>query len=419
MIGGSMPKKLKNKKRRNQSLKTKNYVFRNPQQAILKNKNDIAAHYAYDRVVAQLGLKVYGHLTSVSDLPDTAAEIGDAYLVGETEPYILYAWTRANPDIGQPNDYWLEVGPLTVQGATPEIGANGNWFIAGQDTGKPSRGERGLRGFNTYWYYCNTANISNVWDYLPFDQSNIDGEPFILLQDGRVYYWSIENSSWTYATSIKGDQGNTGAPGPKGDSIVGPEGPQGPAGERGLGIVIIANDLDTIDEAPDPTKVRRDSGILVNIGSTKYLYVIIGRGTSTDPLRWSSMGEFKLYANGDTPAGGGSTVYRHRIYMSFGGYNNESFFGYFDYYDSSPDPYTTSTIYNILPREGHDQSMGIMAKGTTNDGDAIATSIGYYHEYDEYYTLGFEYIYLSNGQFFSTTHYGLNIIYVSDQVSQV
>ena len=187
-------------------MKTKNYVFYNPQQSILQNKKDIAAHYAYDRVVAQLGLKVYGRLTSTEDLPETASEIGDAYLVGETEPYILYAWTRANPDIGQPNDYWLEVGPLTVQGATPEIGANGNWFIAGQDTGKPSRGERGLRGFNTYWYYCDTTDISKVWDYLPFDESNIDvvGEPFILLQDGRVYHWSIMDSSWTYATSIRG-----------------------------------------------------------------------------------------------------------------------------------------------------------------------------------------------------------------------
>lgn len=418
-----MPKKLKNKKRRNQSLKTKNYEFYNPQQAILKNKNDIAAHYAYDRVVAQLGLKVYGRLTSVEDLPETASEIGDAYLVGETEPYILYAWTRANPDIGQPNDYWLEVGPLTVQGATPEIGANGNWFIAGQDTGKPSRGERGLRGFNTYWYYCNTTDISNVWDYLPFDESNIDvvGEPFILLQDGRVYYWSIMDSSWTYTTSIKGPQGNTGAPGPKGDSIVGPEGPQGEPGERGLGIVIIANDLDTIDEAPDPTKVRRDAGILVNIGSTKYLYVIIGRGTSTDPLRWSSMGEFKLYANGDTPAGGGSvTLYRHDIYASAQSGNLSNVDINYTTYSTSAEPYTEQTFMDLLYTipEGH--SIGVTGIGTNTFYETIVPyRLSYVHEYDEYYTLALNYYYQSGSALQTSTEYGIWFTNVIDDITQV
>ena len=36
-----------------------------------------------------------------------------------------------------------ERGP---QGYTPEIGTNGNWFINGEDTGKPSRGEKGEPG---------------------------------------------------------------------------------------------------------------------------------------------------------------------------------------------------------------------------------------------------------------------------------
>lgn len=31
-------------------------------------------------------------------------------------------------------------------GVVPEIGANGNWYINGTDTGKPSRGETGPRG---------------------------------------------------------------------------------------------------------------------------------------------------------------------------------------------------------------------------------------------------------------------------------
>lgn len=37
---------------------------------------------------------------------------------------------------------WLE----TLQGETPVIGGNGNWFIGGEDTGFPSRGEPGEKG---------------------------------------------------------------------------------------------------------------------------------------------------------------------------------------------------------------------------------------------------------------------------------
>ena len=65
------------------------------------------------------------------------------------------------------------------EAATPTIGENGNWYINGEDTGKPSRGEQGLQG-----------------------------EP--------------------------GPQGERGPQGPAGaDGAQGPEGPQGPAGADG------------------------------------------------------------------------------------------------------------------------------------------------------------------------------------------
>ena len=31
-------------------------------------------------------------------------------------------------------------------GITPHIGENGNWYLGDTDTGKPSRGEKGLKG---------------------------------------------------------------------------------------------------------------------------------------------------------------------------------------------------------------------------------------------------------------------------------
>lgn len=78
--------------------------------------------------------------------------------------------------------------------ATPTIGENGNWFINGEDTGKPSRGEQGPQG-----------------------PAGADGE------DG--------------AQGPQGDPGPQGERGPQGpagkDGAQGPEGPQGPQGPAG------------------------------------------------------------------------------------------------------------------------------------------------------------------------------------------
>jgi Collagen triple helix repeat (20 copies) len=38
------------------------------------------------------------------------------------------------------------VGQKGADGVTPSIGANGNWFLGSQDTGKPSRGANGATG---------------------------------------------------------------------------------------------------------------------------------------------------------------------------------------------------------------------------------------------------------------------------------
>lgn len=39
-----------------------------------------------------------------------------------------------------------EPGPAGLDGITPTIGANGNWYLGEVDTGKPSRGPQGLQG---------------------------------------------------------------------------------------------------------------------------------------------------------------------------------------------------------------------------------------------------------------------------------
>lgn len=77
------------------------------------------------------------------------------------------------------------------EAATPTIGEDGNWYINGADTGKPSRGPQGPRGEQ--------------------GPAGADG-----------------------ATGPEGPQGPQGDPGPEGPrGPVGPEGPAGPAGADG------------------------------------------------------------------------------------------------------------------------------------------------------------------------------------------
>ena len=54
-------------------------------------------------------------------------------------------------------------------GITPHIGENGNWYLGDTDTGKPSRGEKGLKGNKgdtpvkgtDYWTAADKTEIVN------------------------------------------------------------------------------------------------------------------------------------------------------------------------------------------------------------------------------------------------------------------
>ena len=93
--------------------------LRNLEEQVLKNKEDIAAHYNIDRVLANFGIRVIGQVASAEELPDPATftgEYGDAYAVGAAEPYNFYIWTRADVNSGHPTDYWFDVGRLAIVG---------------------------------------------------------------------------------------------------------------------------------------------------------------------------------------------------------------------------------------------------------------------------------------------------------------
>ena len=95
------------------------------------------------------------------------------------------------------------------EAATPTIGENGNWFINGEDTGKPSRGETGPQGGRG-----------------PQGPAGEDGA------QGPQGHEGPQGPA-----GKDGAQGPQGNPGPQGErgpqGPAGEDGPQGPQGERG------------------------------------------------------------------------------------------------------------------------------------------------------------------------------------------
>ena len=92
------------------------------------------------------------------------------------------------------------------EAATPTIGENGNWFINGEDTGKPSRGEQGPQGERGPQGPAGKDGAQGPEG--PQGPAGKDGE--------------------------QGPQGERGPQGPAGeDGAQGPEGPEGPQGPAG------------------------------------------------------------------------------------------------------------------------------------------------------------------------------------------
>lgn len=90
----------------------------------------------FEEMIQSSGLSIKGSYDTYEELTQAhpTGSLGDAYIVGDD----LYLWV---------NNAWSNVGQFRGEdGATPEIGANGNWYINGVDTGKPSRGLQGAAG---------------------------------------------------------------------------------------------------------------------------------------------------------------------------------------------------------------------------------------------------------------------------------
>lgn len=246
--------------------------YRNLEEQVQKNKEDIAAHYNIDRVLADFGIRVLGQKANADLLPDPETfkgEYGDAYAVGEAAPYSFYIWTRANPDDGHPNDYWFDIGQLGIIGPQGPIGLTG------------PQGPQGERG--SIWISGNGVP-SNTSGYQINDK-------YMNNTNGDVYTLTSTNGTlqWTLSSNIKGPQGLRGPQGERG--LQGEQGPIGKTGERGPAgpIVNILGTLSSVDQLPNPSTVSRQAGYIVTVGGVNHVYIIVGSGSN---LSWFDAGQF-------------------------------------------------------------------------------------------------------------------------------
>ena len=222
-------------------------TYRNLQEQVLKNKEDIARHYEITRVLEDFGIRVIGRLDTKEELdavPTDTLDYGDAYAIGAEPPYTFYIWTRANNDSTE--DYWFDMGQIAIKGDDGPAGPSVTQITINPGTFYPT------------FIFSNGNSIT-----VP---QSIRGPRGAVGPQGET-----------------GPQGIQGKPGPRGEA--GPQGipgPQGPAGSFNLkGTLSSANLL------PAANTMRYNDAYLVLAGEARYNLWVITASNSEDPNTYS------------------------------------------------------------------------------------------------------------------------------------
>lgn len=238
--------------------------FRNLQEQVLKNKEEIALHWQVDRVLADFGITVLGRVNTPQDLPESEGENwGYGYLVGEEAPYQVYVWTRANPNVGEDQPYWLNIGSISIVGPQGPAG-------------------RSIRD----------AQINSSFQLvLTFS----DGSQITL---GNSLRGPQGPKGETGATGPQGPQGPKGSQGPQG-----PKGPQGPIGRAGA--LNIIGTFSSVSQAPDPQSREMGDAFILSSGNSTTLYILTGDPPISSTYAWQ-----------ETTFGGGTKVFENGVELS-------------------------------------------------------------------------------------------------------
>ena len=130
-------------------LKFGNKEFRNLQEQVLKNMQNIANLKEGTAVLDEFGIKVVGEVDSLQDLSSVADyklahddwAYGDAFAIGTQPPYKLVILTRANDEIT--SDHWFDIGNFPMPGPKGDTGAQGE---TGPQGPQGNQGDPGVPG---------------------------------------------------------------------------------------------------------------------------------------------------------------------------------------------------------------------------------------------------------------------------------
>lgn len=212
-----------------------NKEYRNIVEQVQHNKELIEQHYARDRVLAEVGIKVMGQKDDESALvdfipPGGPEAWGEAYLVGATEPYDIHIWTRPGE--------WFNIGPLNMIG---EQGVPGD-SIENAEVTSDNRLKITMDDGREI--------ITNTFNTIKGDPGNVGPANALTAAtvnpDYTVTFTFQDGSSATTNKSLRGQPGA--------DSQV--PGPQGDKGDPGRsiyikGIVSTIGELDGINPLDD------------------------------------------------------------------------------------------------------------------------------------------------------------------------
>lgn len=167
-----------------------NKQYRNLEEQVQKNKEDIARHYEIDRVLANLGIEIVGQVETPEDLPNPATytgSFGDAYAVGikaevdaGTARYMYYVYTRPDINADQPFNYWLNVGSISIIGPVGPVGPQGP---------QGPKGESGAK-WNSGAYPNITGNIDDYY-LVTTGGSGYIGDIYRITENGPMYMGNI------------------------------------------------------------------------------------------------------------------------------------------------------------------------------------------------------------------------------------
>lgn len=237
-----------------------NKEFRNLQEQVLKNMRDIQDIEQGATVLADFGIKIVGQVDSAENLPNPATyegEYGDGYVVGESEPYNYYIFTRAFE--GQDEPSWFDLGQFPVPGPTGP------------------QGPQGATGA-TPVIIMQSPQVSTLNPGQPATASVTVGGT---------------TASPSYQFNFGIPQGAQGVQGPAG--AQGPQGPQGPKGDKGDkgeqgGLIEIVGIVADADDLPTPASLQKlDAAYLVGASPDYELYVQVGTSPST--ALWTNLGK--------------------------------------------------------------------------------------------------------------------------------